>query len=87
MLWEFIISQPYVSVFIGLIIGGENVLLPILYLATQKVFSIEYIWVLSLFATAITDTVWYYLGYKFSLQRLSGIPFFKKKHRYCSCLF
>lgn len=78
MILEFITSHPYYSVFIGLVIGGESVLLPALYLATQKVLSIEYVWGLSLLATAISDTVWYYIGYKFSLQRLSGIPFFKK---------
>lgn len=78
MLLDFITTHPYFSVFIGLIIGGESVLLPALYLGTQKVLSIEYVWALSLLATAVSDTVWYFVGYKFSLQRLSSISFFKK---------
>jgi membrane protein DedA with SNARE-associated domain len=66
MIWELIISHPYISVFIGLVVGGESVLLPTLYLATQNIFSIKYVWCIALLAVAISDSFWYYVGYRFS---------------------
>ena len=59
---DIILTHPYVFIFIGLFIGGESVLLPALYLGVIEKLNIWYVIGLMLVATALSDTVWYFVG-------------------------
>lgn len=55
-------SYPYAITFVGLLIGGETVLLPALYLAVIGVLNGWYVMAIMLLATIISDVFWYSVG-------------------------
>jgi membrane protein DedA with SNARE-associated domain len=79
MIWEFIFLHPYLFLFVGLIIGGEAVLLPALYFGVQETLITEYIWGISLLAMTIADLFWYFVGRTLPLTYFANISFFKKR--------
>jgi membrane protein DedA with SNARE-associated domain len=67
-------AHPYLFVFLGMIVGGELVLLPAIYLAATGRLNIVYVFVLSTLATLISDVFWYWLGRKFPQSALARLP-------------
>ncbi len=55
-------SHPYIIVFVGLLLGGETVLLPALYFAVIGVLNGGYVMGIMILATVISDAFWYALG-------------------------
>ncbi|MEK7611861.1 MAG: VTT domain-containing protein [Patescibacteria group bacterium] len=55
-------SYPYAFLFVGLLIGGETILLPALYLGMTGVFNTLYVVLVMIVATIISDIFWYALG-------------------------
>lgn len=67
-----IAAHPYAFVFIGLIFGGETILLPAIYLAIVGALNLSYVTALMVLATIVSDILWYYAG-------IGAIPFLKKR--------
>lgn len=68
-------AYPYLALFIGMLIAGEVVLLPAIYLATTGRLDLGAVLAVSIFATLLSDTLWYGLGRRFpasTLKHLSG---------------
>lgn len=68
-------AYPYLALFIGMLIAGEVVLLPAIFLATTGRLDILAVVAVSVSATLISDALWYYLGRRFpatTLRRISG---------------
>ena len=59
---EVVIIHPYLYLFIGLVFGGESVLLPAIYLAILGKLELPLVFSLSIFATIISDSFWYFIG-------------------------
>jgi membrane protein DedA with SNARE-associated domain len=55
-------SYPYMILFIGLFFAGETVLLPAIYFALKGDLRLSYVIALALFATVLSDLVWYFVG-------------------------
>lgn len=62
---EILSGHPYVYAFIGLVIAGESVLLPVIFLALRGVIDLGAVFLLGIAATIVSDSAWYWLGRKF----------------------
>ncbi len=69
----------YVGVFIGLLFGGETILVPAVYVSISGVFNIWILLIIAVVATLVSDSFWYWLGKKMELKKIQEIPFFGKK--------
>lgn len=78
MVYNLISNNIYTALFIGLLLGGETALLPAMYLGISGVINLEAVFGISIIATAISDTFWYYLGRTMSAEKISSIGIFKK---------
>jgi membrane protein DedA with SNARE-associated domain len=67
-----IAAHPYIFVFIGLVLGGETILLPAIYLCMTGVLRLSYVTALMVVATVVSDVLWYYAG-------RGAVPFLTKK--------
>lgn len=67
-----IVLHPYVFVFVGLLIGGETVLLPAIYLAITGSLNLSYVTAIMVLSTIVSDIIWYYVG-------RGSIPFLSKR--------
>ena len=68
-------AHPYIALFAGMLIAGEVVLLPAIFLATTGRIDLLAVVSISLLATLISDAIWYALGRRFPapvIHRLSG---------------
>ncbi|WP_416139578.1 DedA family protein [Halomonas sp. HK25] len=68
-------SYPYLALFIGLLLLGEVVLLPAIYMAVTGRIDLATVVILAVSATLISDCLWYALGRLFpsaTLKRKSG---------------
>lgn len=68
-------AYPYLALFLGMIVAGEVVLLPAIFLATTGRLDLFTVVTVSVSATLISDALWYYLGRRFpasTLRRISG---------------
>ncbi len=54
--------HPYFFIFFGLLIAGETVLLPAIYLSLTGVLSLSYVTSIMLVSTIVSDILWYYAG-------------------------
>lgn len=78
MLYDLISENIYVAMFIGLLFGGETVLLPAVYFGISGVISLKAVIAISILATAISDTFWYYLGRTAPIEQISSFRIFRK---------
>ncbi len=62
---EALSAHPYLYSFVALLFAGETIMLPIIFLALQGKLSLGHVFVVSLAATVISDSVWYALGRNF----------------------
>lgn len=65
-------AHPYIFIFIGLIFGGETILLPSIYLAIVGALNLSYVTALMVLATIVSDIIWYYAG-------VGAFPFLSKR--------
>lgn len=61
-LLDIIASYPYAIVFVGLLLGGETVLLPALYFVVVGELNGWYVMGIMVIATIISDIFWYAIG-------------------------
>lgn len=72
---EILSAYPYLALFAGMLIAGEIILLPAIFLATTGRIDLLAVVSVALLATLISDALWYVLGRRFPLsvaRRLSG---------------
>jgi membrane protein DedA with SNARE-associated domain len=67
-------THPYLFIFIGMIVAGELVLLPAIYLAATGRLDLGAVIAVALAATLLSDLAWYYAGRKFPVSALARIP-------------
>lgn len=68
-------AYPYIAIFLGMLVAGEVVLLPAIFLASSGRLDLFYVIVASVLATLISDILWYGLGRRFpssTLNHLTG---------------
>ncbi|MEX0739893.1 MAG: DedA family protein [Pseudohongiella sp.] len=68
-------SYPYLAIFVGLLLMGEMVLLPAIYMAVTGRIDLAAVIILAVLATLISDYLWYALSRRFPsamLKRKSG---------------
>jgi membrane protein DedA with SNARE-associated domain len=68
-------AYPYIALFMGMLVAGEVVLLPAIFLATAGRLDLLFVIAVSVIATLISDLLWYCLGRNFpvaTVNRLSG---------------
>jgi membrane protein DedA with SNARE-associated domain len=59
---ELLQQYQYIFLFIGVIIGGETVIVPAVYLVLTKIFNLGFFLSITIVATVISDTAWYLFG-------------------------
>lgn len=78
MPYELISENIYTVIFVGLLFGGETILLPAMYFGISGTISLQAIIGISILATAISDTFWYYLGRTTPVEKISSLKIFRK---------
>lgn len=73
MIYDQLATHPYVVMFIGLLLGGETILLPALYLGISGSVSLSAVVAISLLATAISDSLWYLLGRAVKVRKIPSM--------------
>ncbi|HYE60270.1 MAG TPA: VTT domain-containing protein [Candidatus Kapabacteria bacterium] len=73
--------RTYMLIFLGLLVGGESVLIPAVYLTFIHVLSAPTLIVLSICATVISDTFWYIMGRRITHERISNSTMLKRYHK------
>lgn len=66
-------SRPYLFIFIGLLVAGELVLIPAIYLAVTGRLELGWVFLVAVVAMAISDLAWYWLGRALPRERLKRI--------------
>ena len=61
----------YFALFIGMIIGGESIFLPAVYLTVLGIFEVVPLVAIAGLATVISDTAWYLVGWFMPFSRPS----------------
>lgn len=80
MFLEFLGSpHVYIFIFVGLLVGGEVVLLPSTFFALLGYLNIWYIFTISVIAVTIADTLWYLFGRRLTKERVVNLPIFRKR--------
>lgn len=67
-------AYPFLFIFIGMLVAGEVVLLPAIFLAVTGHISLPAVISLAIMATILSDLAWYGLGRKFPAAALERIP-------------
>lgn len=57
-----LLEHPYILIFLGLLLGGETVLLPALYLGVIGILNNWQVLLIMIVATVISDSIWYSIG-------------------------
>jgi len=68
-LFQYFKDQPALLIFIGAVIGGEEVILTFAFLAAQKLWSVETAFIYCYLGTLASDIGWFLLG-KHTLHRM-----------------
>lgn len=70
----YLSAHPYLSMFVGMLVVGELVLLPAIYVAITGRIELAYVICLAIAATTIKDFALYYAGRKFPATALRRLP-------------
>lgn len=55
-------AHPYAILFVGLLLAGESILLPAIYLAIAGRLSMPYVVAIAMLSTTLADLAWFYVG-------------------------
>lgn len=67
-------AHPFLFIFVGMLVAGEAVLLPAIFLAVTGRLDLATVISLAVLATVLSDLAWYGLGRKFPAVALQKIP-------------
>jgi membrane protein DedA with SNARE-associated domain len=73
-LLSLLAAHPYLFIFVGMLVAGEVILLPAIYLAATGRLEIGLVIALAVTATLLSDIVWYLAGRRFPASALARIP-------------
>jgi membrane protein DedA with SNARE-associated domain len=76
------VRYTYLLLFLGLGISGDAVLVPLVYSYSFGFISLTAIYLLAIFASTVSCSVWYYIGLKVSKERIYNLPFMRKNERH-----
>jgi membrane protein DedA with SNARE-associated domain len=71
---RIVAAQPYLSLFVGMLIAGELVLLPAIFLAVTGQLEFVQVIIVAIAATLLKDFGLYYLGRRFPAAALRRLP-------------
>ncbi len=66
-------AHPYAFILVGMFFAGETVLIPALYLCAIGKLSLLYVFGVALFATLISDFIWYLIGRYLPHEKIVGL--------------
>lgn len=81
---EFLLFYKYIAFFVGMIIGGDLVLIIGIYLSIQGQMDIRYVISLAVAATLISDLIWYCVGKYIPKSKMSQWKLFTKRNVFFS---
>lgn len=67
-----------VALFIGMLIGGETVLVPAMYVVLSGAMQLLPFLIIVIAATCISDAVWYAIGRSLPKEKVLNLPFLKR---------
>ncbi len=76
---QLLLHYKYIAFFIGMILGGDLVLITGVFLATQNIMDIRWLIVLAISATLLSDLCWFYIGKHFPQRTLLKWNFIKRR--------
>src|SRR4051812_22138626 len=76
---QFAAEQPYLLLFLALLLGGETVLVPAVYLALVGKLEIAPVVGVASVATILSDSVWFCVGRFLAFERLCRIRWLGKR--------
>ncbi len=71
-------AHSYLFLFLGMLVGGESVLIPAVYLAISGKLAYAPLFFFAALATIVSDSVWYVVGRRLSFERLKRSRFTAK---------
>lgn len=74
-------QYQYIALFVGAFIFGETIIIPSGFLASQGLMDVRTIFLVTLLATIISDSVWYFFGDKILHKKLREASFHHKYER------
>lgn len=77
-----IITYKYAFAALGILLVGEPVLVPALYLATIGVMDIVALMFIAVLATLLADMIWYFIGMHITRERLLKLPWVRRQRNY-----
>lgn len=69
----------YLALFIGMIIGGESIFLPAVYLTVLGIFEVMPLIFIAGLATVISDSAWYLVGWFIPFSRIQRFGFVARR--------
>ncbi len=72
-------QHQYIFLFAGIVIGGETVLIPAVYLAVIGVFNFIPLIIITIIATAVSDSAWYMLGRILAIEKIKTLKMFQRR--------
>ena len=69
---QIIPGNIYTVLFAGLLLGGETALLPAVYFGIEGTLYLPLVILISVVATAVSDTFWYALGRSVPMQKIAS---------------
>jgi membrane protein DedA with SNARE-associated domain len=79
---DLLIHYKYTAFFIGMILGGDLVLITAVYLAIKNQMDIGYVIVLAYISTTISDFIWYYIGKRLPTHKFEKYNFVQKRREF-----
>lgn len=76
-----LMAYPYLWLFLSLLVAGETVLLPAIYLGIAGRMSLVVVLGVSLLAVLVADSLWYALGRRLPRERVFRLPFVRRHRR------
>jgi membrane protein DedA with SNARE-associated domain len=76
---DFLLNHPYVMLFFGLVVAGETILIPAIFLAITGQLDMTAVFGVALLTTILSDTIWYFLGVYMPTERLRNLSILEKR--------
>jgi len=83
-LLSFLEDYRHVALFIGMIVGGESIFLPAVYLTVLGIFEVAPLLLIAGLATIISDTAWYFVGWLLPFERIQNFSFLARRRELIS---
>src|SRR3989344_9658476 len=69
-------------VILSLVIFGWEASVPLVYFAVQGYLNVTFVLIAGIFGNMVSDSLWYFVGYKITHERLGQIKYFRNRPHY-----